>query len=52
MAIGYTLWLNPDDHDDPANLAELDDDALALIDTILPQAHGARYTDESLPTWT
>ena len=30
----------------------LDDDELALIDTILPQAHGARYTEESLPTWT
>ncbi|HEY0240636.1 MAG TPA: aldo/keto reductase [Friedmanniella sp.] len=30
----------------------LDDDELALIDAILPQAHGARYTADSLPTWT
>jgi hypothetical protein len=32
VAIGYTLWLNPDDHDDPANLAELDDELRASLD--------------------
>lgn len=25
VSVGYTLWRNPDDHDDPVNLAELDE---------------------------
>ncbi|QHF25704.1 hypothetical protein GTU73_18030 [Rathayibacter sp. VKM Ac-2804] len=32
VAIGYTVWLNPDDHDDCANLAELDDELRASLD--------------------
>lgn len=30
----------------------LGDDELTLIDAVLPQAHGARYTEGSLPAWT
>jgi hypothetical protein len=32
VAITYTLWRNPDDHDDPVNLAELDDATRAALE--------------------
>ncbi|MBS1896969.1 MULTISPECIES: hypothetical protein [unclassified Microbacterium] len=32
VAVTYTLWRNPDDHDDPVNLAELDENTRAALD--------------------
>jgi hypothetical protein len=32
VTVGYTLWRNPADRDDPANLAELDDDTRRSLD--------------------
>ncbi|GAA1800466.1 hypothetical protein GCM10009749_05410 [Agromyces neolithicus] len=32
VSISYTLWRNPDDRDDPANLAELDERTRAALD--------------------
>jgi hypothetical protein len=31
-SVGYTLWRNPDDRSDPANLAELDEQTKAALD--------------------
>jgi hypothetical protein len=36
VSIGYTFWRNPDDRDDPVNLADLDDQTRASIDTEPP----------------
>jgi hypothetical protein len=33
VSMGYTLWRNPDDRDDPANLAELDEPTRAALET-------------------
>jgi hypothetical protein len=35
-SISYTLWRNPDDHTDPANLAVLDEVARASLDEVPP----------------
>lgn len=35
-SISYTLWRNPDDRSDPANLAELDDESRRAIDDVPP----------------
>jgi hypothetical protein len=36
VSISYTLWRNPEDRDDPANLAELDDQTRASLDVKPP----------------
>ena len=36
VALGYTVWRNPDDHDDPVNLAELDERTRAALDEVPP----------------
>ena len=36
VSIGYTLWRNPDDRDDPGNLAELDERTRASIEQVPP----------------
>lgn len=36
VGIDYTLWRNPDDRDDPVNLAELDDDARERLEVDPP----------------
>jgi hypothetical protein len=36
VSISYTLWRNPDNLDDPANLAELDDEHRASLDREVP----------------
>lgn len=36
VSLGYTVWHNPDDHDDPVNLAELDDRTRAALDEVPP----------------
>lgn len=35
-SIGYTLWRNPADRDDPVNLADLDDDMRRSLDDVPP----------------
>jgi hypothetical protein len=42
LSRSYTLWRNPDDRDDPANLADLDDALRASLD---------RAPDRPLPAW-
>ncbi|GAA5209716.1 hypothetical protein GCM10025774_23850 [Microbacterium kyungheense] len=36
VGLNYTLWRNPDDRDDPVNLADLDDEARAGLDVDPP----------------
>lgn len=64
VALTYTLWRNPQDHDDPANLVELDADARASLETtppwprprwIIEQADRMRYPmlwEAVRTTWT
>lgn len=36
VAVGYTVWRNPQDRDDPVNLAELDEQTRAALDEVPP----------------
>ncbi len=36
VSVTYTYWRNPADHADPVNLAELDDETRASLDTVPP----------------
>lgn len=36
VAVGYTVWRNPDDRDDPVNLADLDEQTRASLDEVPP----------------
>ncbi|MDR2323636.1 MAG: hypothetical protein LBE60_18560 [Microbacterium sp.] len=64
VSVTYTLWRNPDDHDDPANLAELDEITRESLDRdppwprprwLIEQAELMRYPmlwEAVRTTWT
>lgn len=64
VSISYTLWRNPDDHEDPVNLAELDEGTREALDEpppwprpawLIEQAERMRYRmlwEAVRTTWT